>query len=38
MGGKKYIVDLSEEDRKTLEWFPSTGEKRTQNNICAHIF
>jgi len=27
MGGKKYIVDLSEEDRKTLEWFISSGER-----------
>jgi len=37
MGGKKYIVDLSEEDRTTLEWFISTGERRAQDNTRARI-
>lgn len=36
MGGKKYFVDLSEEDRQTLEWFISTGERRAQDNS-AHF-
>jgi len=36
MGGKKYIVELSDEDRKTLEWFTSTvnGEPKTTH---AHV-
>jgi len=37
MGGKKYIVELSDEDRKTLEWFTSTGERRAQDNTRARI-
>ena len=37
MGRKKYTVDLSDEDRKTLEWFTSTGERRAQDNTRARI-
>ena len=37
MGAKKYIVDLSDEDRKTLESFISTGERTSRSNTRARI-
>jgi transposase len=37
MGAKKYVVELSEEDRNTLEWFISTGERRSEDNTRARI-
>jgi transposase len=37
MGAKKYVVDLSDEDRKTLEWFISTGERKSEDNTRARI-
>ena len=37
MGAKKYIVELSEEDRNTLEWFISTGERKAEDNTRARI-
>ncbi|APW99597.1 helix-turn-helix domain-containing protein [Halobiforma lacisalsi AJ5] len=37
MGAKKYVVELSEEDRNTLEWFISTGERKSEDNTRARI-
>ena len=37
MGAKKHVVDLSDEDRKTLEWFISTGERRSEDNMRSRI-
>ncbi|MGN8216346.1 helix-turn-helix domain-containing protein [Halococcus salifodinae] len=37
MSAKKYLVELSEEDRNTLEWFISTGERRSEDNTRARI-
>jgi transposase len=37
MGAKKHVVELSEEDRNTLEWFISTGERRSEDNTRARI-
>ncbi len=37
MGAKKHVVDLSDEDRKTLEWFISTGERKSEDNTRARI-
>ncbi|WP_435186974.1 helix-turn-helix domain-containing protein [Halobellus sp. EA9] len=37
MGSKKYVVELSEEDRNTLEWFISTGERKAEDNTRARI-
>jgi hypothetical protein len=30
MSQKKHVVDLSEEERRTLEWFISTGERKAE--------
>ena len=37
MGRKKYVVDLSDEDRKTLKWFISTGERKAKDITRARI-
>lgn len=37
MGRKKHVVDLSDEDRRTLEWFISTGERKSEDNTRARI-
>jgi len=37
MGAKKYIVDLNDEDRRTLESFISTGERTSRSNTRARI-
>jgi AraC-like DNA-binding protein len=37
MPAKKYVVKLSEEDRNTLEWFISTGERKAEDNTRARI-
>ena len=37
MGAKKHVVDLSKEDRRTLEWFISTGERKAEDNTRARI-
>lgn len=37
MGAKKYIVELSEEDRNTLKWFISIGERKADDNTRARI-
>lgn len=37
MGAKKNVVELSEEDRNTLEWFIATGERRSEDNTRARI-
>jgi hypothetical protein len=37
MGAKKYIVNLSDEDRQTLESFISTGERTSRSNTRARI-
>jgi len=33
MGRKQYVVDLSDEERRTLEWFISTGEHKAEDII-----
>ncbi len=35
IGAKKYIVDLSDEERETLEQFISAGEQRAEGNTRA---
>ncbi|WP_049889919.1 helix-turn-helix domain-containing protein [Natronorubrum bangense] len=37
MGTKKHVVELSGEDRRTLEWFISTGERKGEDNTRARI-
>jgi hypothetical protein len=37
MGTKKRVVDLSAEDRRTLEWFISTGKRKAEDNTRARI-
>ena len=37
MGAKKHVVDLSDEDRETLEWFILTGERKFEDNTRARI-
>ena len=37
MGRKQHVVDLSDEERKTLEWFISTGEHKAEDITRAHI-
>ena len=37
MGRKKHVVDLSDEERRTLEWFISTGERKAEDNTRARI-
>jgi len=37
MGRKQHIVDLSAEERRTLEWFISTGERKSEDNTRARI-
>nr|WP_114579000.1 hypothetical protein [Saliphagus sp. LR7] len=37
MSEKKYIIDLSTEDRHTLEWFISTDEHKTEDNRWSRI-
>jgi hypothetical protein len=37
MGTKKHVVDLSDEDRRTLEWFISTGERKAEDNTRSRI-
>ena len=37
MSAKKYLVELSEEDRNTLDWFISTGERKSEDNTRARI-
>jgi len=37
MSAKKHVVELSDEDRKTLEWFVSTGERKAQDITRAKI-
>lgn len=37
MGTKKYVVELSKEDRNTLKWFISTGERKAEDNTRARI-
>lgn len=32
MDAKKHVVELSAEDRNTLEWFISTGERKSEDN------
>jgi transposase-like protein len=37
MSRKKHVVDLSDEERRTLEWFISTGERKAEDNTRARI-
>jgi transposase len=37
MSNKQHVVNLSEEDRKTLEWFISTGSPKSEDNTRARI-
>ena len=37
MRPKKHVVELSDEDRNTLEWFISTGERKSEDNTRARI-
>jgi transposase len=37
MSRKKHVVDLSDEERRTLEWFISTGERKAEDNMRARI-
>ena len=37
MGAKKHVVELSDEDRKTLGWFISTGERKSEDNTLVRI-
>ena len=37
MSRKQHVVDLSEEDRNTLEWFISTGERKAEDITRARI-
>jgi hypothetical protein len=37
MGRKQHIVNLSAEERRTLEWFISTGERKSEDNTRARI-
>ncbi len=37
MGRKQHVVDLSNEERRTLEWFISTGEHKTEDITRARI-
>ena len=37
MRAKKHVVDLSDEERRTLEWFISTGERKSEDNTRARI-
>jgi transposase len=37
MSAKKHVVELSDEDRRTLEWFISTGERKARDITRAKI-
>ena len=37
MGRKQHVVDLSDEERRTLEWFISTGERKAEDITRARI-
>lgn len=37
MSRKEHVVDLSDEDRRTIEWFISTGEHNTEDITQARI-
>jgi transposase len=37
MRGKKHVVDLSDEERRTLEWFIKTGERKAEDINRARI-
>ncbi|WP_273837862.1 helix-turn-helix domain-containing protein [Halococcus sp. PRR34] len=37
MSRKKHVVDLSDEERRTLDWFISTGERKAEDNMRARI-
>jgi hypothetical protein len=37
MSRKQHVVDLSDEERRTLEWFVSTGERKAEDNTRARI-
>ena len=37
MGTKKHVVDLSDEERRTLEWFVKTGERKAEDINRARI-
>lgn len=37
MDAKKHVVELSVEDRNTLEWFISTGEHKSEDNTRVRI-
>ncbi|WP_324664229.1 helix-turn-helix domain-containing protein [Haloarcula sediminis] len=37
MGRKQHVVDLSAEERRTLEWFISTSERKSEDNTRARI-
>mgnify|MGYP006305776127 CR=1 FL=1 len=37
MGRKQHVVDLSDKERRTLEWFISTGERKAEDITRARI-
>ena len=37
MGRKQHVVNLSDEERRTLEWFISTGKHKAEDITRAHI-
>jgi transposase len=37
MSRKQHVVNLSDEERRTLEWFVSTGERKAEDNTRARI-
>ena len=37
MGRKQHVVNLSDEERRTLEWFISTGEYKEEDITCARV-
>ena len=37
MGAKKHVVDLSDEERRTLDWFIKTGERKAEDINRARI-
>src|SRR6056297_243910 len=37
MGAKKHVVDLSDEERRTLDWFVKTGERKAEDINRARI-
>ena len=37
MSRKQHVVDLSDEERRTLEWFSMTGERKAEDITRARI-